>query len=288
MDFNSLFWGSLKESLNIILIIFGLMILVEILVLKYKESIIKFIKNKSFLGYIVASLFGIIPGCVGTFAMDSLYMSGLLGFGGITATMIATSGDEAFLMISMAATGKIPVHVIIILTAILFILGIIGGVIGDIFAKKSRMKFCEKCSIDYHKGEEFKFKHFIKEHIYNHIIKKHIWKIFLWVFAAIFAINILHGYVGSNLAISGVTKIYLLIIASVIAILPISGPNIFLAVMFANGMVPFSVLLANSIIQDGHGLLPLLGFSVSDALKIKIFNFVFGFLIGLALLTVGL
>ncbi|MCK5299920.1 MAG: selenocysteine protein, partial [Candidatus Aenigmarchaeota archaeon] len=85
----------------------------------------------------------------------------------------------------------------------------------------------------------------------------------------------------------GTSMIYILLAASIIAILPISGPNIIILTMFATGMVPFSVLLANSLIQDGHGLLPILGYSVSDALKIKLFNFIFGLTIGLILLLLG-
>jgi len=238
------------------------------------------------LEYTTSSFFGIIPGCVGTFAMDSLYMAGLLGFGGIIAVMISTSGDEAFLFLSMAFQGLISWVTILSMVFALFILGIAGGYLADYYKKKTKMTFCEKCKIPYHKHKEFEVEHFIKKHIYNHIIKKHIWKIFLWIFSAIFIIGILQSRI--NLALSGVNMFYILIIASLIALLPISGPNIFLIVMFSKGLIPFSVLLANSIIQDGHGLLPILGFSVKDALKIKLFNFILGLIVGLILLGIGL
>ena len=84
------------------------------------------------------------------------------------------------------------------------------------------------------------------------------------------------------------TMFFILILASLIGLLPISGPNVFLVVMFSKGLIPFSVLLANSIIQDGHGLLPIMGFSMNDAVKIKSFNFIFGLTIGLVLLLIGL
>ena len=57
--------------------------------------------------------------------------------------------------------------------------------------------------------------------------------------------------------------------------------------MFVNGLVPFSILLTSSIVQDRHGMLPLFSYSVKDALMIKIFNLVFAIGIGLPLLTVG-
>ena len=218
--------------------------------------------------------------------MDSLYMSGLLGFGGITAVMIATSGDEAFIILGMASRGEIPWSIIIILMVVLFFLGIIGAFVAEFVKKKTNIKLCTKCEIKYHRDEEFKIKHFLKEHLINHILKKHISQIFVWLFAAVFVIGLLEEYV--NLKFSGVSMFYILLIASLIGILPISGPNVFLIVMFSKGMIPFSVLLANSIIQDGHGLLPIIGFSLNDAVKIKLFNFIFGITVGSILLLVGL
>ncbi len=279
-------FSSFKESVVITTIIFVLMVIVELFVLKFRKNIKRYL-NKRFYSYIISSFFGVIPGCIGTFAMDSMYMIGLLSFGGIIAVMIATSGDEAFLLLSMAFTGKISMGIVVLLTAILFILGIIAGIIADFIKKKTRMRFCEKCSIDYHKKEEFHIRHFVKEHIWNHIIKKHIWQIFLWIFAALFIIELTEGLIDIK-SIFSHNLWYLLVVASLIGLLPISGPNAFLVVMFSQGLIPFSVLLANSIIQDGHGLLPILGFSVDDAIKIKLFNFIFGVAIGAVLLAMGI
>ncbi|MCD6495700.1 MAG: arsenic efflux protein [Candidatus Aenigmarchaeota archaeon] len=286
MDLAKIFTGSLTESVQITLIIFVLMVIVEFLVLKFKGRFLNFLKKNRLVKYVTASFFGIIPGCIGSFAMDSMYMTGLLGFGGITATMIATSGDEAFLMLGMAAKGEISWSIVLGMTALLFVLGIAGAFMADTVSRKTKMKFCEKCAITYHPKNEFQTGHFLKEHIVNHIVKKHIWKIFIWIFAAIFVIQMLEGQI--DLHLTGISMFYVLFIASLIGVLPISGPNVFLIVMFSHGMIPFSVLLANSIIQDGHGLLPIIGFSLDDALKIKVFNFAFGLSIGAVLLMAGI
>jgi len=47
------------------------------------------------------------------------------------------------------------------------------------------------------------------------------------------------------------------------------------------------VLLANSIVQDGHGMLPLLADSRRDFLRVKLINFAVGLLIGLAGIVLG-
>lgn len=57
--------------------------------------------------------------------------------------------------------------------------------------------------------------------------------------------------------------------------------------MYAQGLVPFSVLLASSIVQDGHGMLPLLSYTVKDSLLIKLVNLVIGLTVGIILYSLG-
>jgi hypothetical protein len=51
--------------------------------------------------------------------------------------------------------------------------------------------------------------------------------------------------------------------------------------LFANGTLPFGILLANSIVQDGHGMLPMLAVSKRGFIIVKLINMVVGFLAGL-------
>jgi hypothetical protein len=66
-----------------------------------------------------------------------------------------------------------------------------------------------------------------------------------------------------------------------VGIIPESGPHLIFVVMYFSGAVPFSILLANSIVQDGHGALPLLAYSRKSFLMMKAVNMCFGLLIGL-------
>jgi len=130
-------------------------------------------------------------------------------------------------------------------------------------------------------------KHYLEEHIWSHIIKKHLWKILLWSFFAILIVEVgfeywnLEEFVKSHMMLVG-------IIAVVTAVIPESGPHLIFVMMFANGLIPFSVLLASSIVQDGHGMLPLLSYSVKDSVLVKLFNLVFGIVIGLIFYLFGL
>lgn len=279
---------ALKESLTISLIIFFLMIIIEVFVLIFKDKLIKLFSKNTLMKYFIPSLFGVLPGCTGTFVMDSLYMSGMIGFGSIIAVMVATSGDEAFFILSLVAEGKFPLNTLLMLTGILFLLGIISGVLADFYAKKVGLKLSEKCDIKRHKKVEFKLNHFLKEHVFNHIIKKHIVRIFFWIFGAIVVISVLEGLFDVEAIFGATSPLILMVLASLIGILPISGPNLFIITLFSRGFLPFSVLLANSIVQDGHGLLPIMGFSLKDSIKIKLFNLVFALIVGFILILFGL
>ena len=128
--------------------------------------------------------------------------------------------------------------------------------------------------------------HYLKDHIWHHIIKRHLWRVFLWSFFALLIVKI--GLTYWNLEIFVKSHIGLVfLICALVGLIPESGPHMIFVIMFANGIIPFSVLLTNSMIQDGHGMLPLFSYSVKDALMIKIFNFVFAVAIGLPLLLLG-
>jgi hypothetical protein len=57
--------------------------------------------------------------------------------------------------------------------------------------------------------------------------------------------------------------------------------------MYAQGLVPFSILFTASFVQDGHGMLPLLSYSLKDSVLIKVFNLAFGLIVGGTLFALG-
>jgi hypothetical protein len=52
--------------------------------------------------------------------------------------------------------------------------------------------------------------------------------------------------------------------------------------LFASGHIPFSILLANSVVQDGHTALPLLAESKRGFLWAKLINVTVGLVAGIA------
>ena len=113
--------------------------------------------------------------------------------------------------------------------------------------------------------------HVIKEHLWEHIIRKHFLSIFLWTFGALFVIQVGLHYFDIETLISNNIP-WMILLAVLVGIIPESGPHLLFVTLFATGTVPFSVLLASSISQDGHASLPLLAESKRSFAKAKITN----------------
>lgn len=122
--------------------------------------------------------------------------------------------------------------------------------------------------------------HFIKDHIWGHVIKKHLLSIFLWTFGALLVcqIGIMHldiqHWISNNMFL-------VLLLAVIVGLIPESGPHLVFVTLFAQGIVPFYILLVNSIVQDGHTTLPLLAESKGAFFKAKFINMAVGLVIGI-------
>jgi hypothetical protein len=325
-----------SHAVMITIFVFTMMLLVDYFNVLTKGKMQKIVKGGLFRQYFTASFLGSTPGCLGAFMNVSFYVHGLISFGAIVGSMIATSGDEAFVMLTLFPKEALFLFIL------LFILGIFGAYIADKTASFFKIKPCTECKLlKVHEDETChcfepailrKFPklsvyryvtltflvviitliglgivgpqiwnwqritlfsllisttfvvatvpdHYLKDHIWAHIMKKHLWRVFLWTFFALLFIQVgfqywdLEGFVSANLA-------WVLLISAVVGLIPESGPHMVFVMMYASGMVPFSVLLASSISQDGHGMLPLLSYTIKDFILIKLFNLVFALVIG--------
>jgi hypothetical protein len=339
-------WASvLKESLTVVVFVFIIMMLVDFLDVFSQQKLTYFLEKGRWRQYTSAALLGATPGCLGAFVVVSLYVHGRLTLGAVVACMVATAGDESFVMLA-----KIP-GTAIWLTILLFFLGLIAGWLADNLFKKFNIapaiKCCpvqtfhpelEKPSFTFNSLKNnfkhlsfrrfllisliifvlylfiggrigpshwnwvritfvillfisfdiatFASEHYLEDHIWHHLIKKHLWRIFLWTFGALTFIKFGLSYFNLDLFIHQHLSLVLLI-SALVGIIPESGPHLVFVFLYAQGFVPFSVLFVSSIVQDGHGMLPLFSASLKDSLWIKLFNLLFSLLIGGSLYILG-
>ncbi len=330
---------SLNHSIIITIFVFSMMIIVDYINILTQGKIRNILLKSKGKQYIISSLLGSTPGCLGAFMSVSMYVHGIITFGALTACMIATSGDEAFVMLTLFPEDAL------ILFLILFIVGVISGIIVDKIIRKMKIKVCKECLLqEYHEeniekmfskkprfsvarilmllifvsliilnildlfgpkefGAEkilflsisgfmvfislFSSDHHLEDHIIKHIARKHIWRVFLWTFGALVFVNVfislfnLEGFIQSNMNL-------ILILSALVGVIPESGPHMIFVMMYSHGIIPFSVLLTSSIVQDGHGMLPLLSYTIKDSVMMKFINLVIGLLIGFIFYSAGL
>jgi hypothetical protein len=271
----------LSETLKVTALVLVMMTLVDAVNVWTRGKLSSILKGASqWRQYFVSSLIGAAPGCMGAFTNVSLYVHGMISFGALAGAMAAASGDEAFVMLALFPRTAA------ILFALLFVIGVLTGWITDLVVKKYNIPTCQDCEEQqFHPAHEG-FRHFVRDHVWNHIVRKHLWKTALWTFGALLAVNA--GLQYWNL--EGLTSHYTLLLlfaGAVVGLVPESGPHLVFVTMYANGLIPFSVLFTSSFVQDGHGMLPMLSYSIRDSVMVKGFNMAFGLVIGILIYAMG-
>ena len=387
-----LFIDILRNSILITGLVVVMMMMIESLNIESGGLFFKGLRKTKIGQVIFGAVLGSIPGCMGGFATVSLYTHRMFSFGALVAMMIASSGDEAFVMLAM-----IPREALV-LFAILFVLAVAVGIVTDKIYDRIHARHCGKdeheecgaetdCTDGYviheHEPEDdkeqgkrhfgwkrivmfiglavfiaalatgrlghdhgdhggdfstslemtegghdhghchhdhghvhgheakdsegftidllsedwmnvlfaalsvivlfvliFGSDHFVEGHLWNHIVKKHLPTIFAWTFGVLLVLGIALQYVDIENWISDNT-VLMILLATVIGIIPESGPHLIFVTLFAAGVVPFPVLLASSISQDGHASIPLLAESKKSFAWAKLINCVVAVAAGL-------
>ncbi len=333
------------ESVKQTIMITGF-VLVMMLVIEYVNVFSGGVWQKKMLQrrwsqYLLAALLGASPGCLGAFAVVALYTHRMITLGAVVAAMVATAGDESFVMFAMFPRTALLIH------GMLFVVGLAAGVLTDLCFKKhlsSQLDRCEGFELHHEqqpvcvaRGQVIKQithcmpargtmilglalflsalatgqigdpewnwirvtlcvvsvvalfiiitvpEHFLEEHLWEHVVMQHAPRIFLWTLGAILVIQ------GATHQLHLETIIkqnmwMVLLVACLVGLIPESGPHMVFVVLYAQHDLPLSILLASSIVQDGHGMLPMLAHSRRAFLGIKVIAFLIGLTVGAAAL----
>lgn len=331
-----------RDSLTHALMITGF-VFVMMLVIEYLNVLTQGVWQHGLRGsrwrqYLLAAALGATPGCMGAFAIVALYSHRVVSLGAVVTAMIATSGDESFVMLTMIPGTALAIFLVLMLV------GIVAGVITDALSGNAAGRKPDvQHQLDIHEEEPcecfprgqivqqwkdcslargvlviilvlFIFglltgqlgphvwswvrvsllltsavglfivstvpEHFLGTHLWEHVVKRHLARVFLWTFGALFFMHLsiehfqLAGWMQQN-------QFLMLLVACLVGLVPESGPHLVFLTLYTQGAVSFSVLLASSIVQDGHGMLPLLADSRLDFLRVKGINLFFGMTLGL-------
>ncbi len=332
------------QTVLITFFVLSMLLLLEYLNVRTSGKSNSFVQRHPNLQIFISSLMGLMPGCVGSYAVVSMYTHNVVGFGALMANLIATTGEDGWLML-----GLMPGKALVIF-GVLFVISVAVGY-GVNFVSKHKsnlgheshfvlhpshdtvslhslhgslsenlrnlsghrlvlilslvlfivLVFCgfladhhEYGAADGHDDEggfnlvSFTFEvlaflsllvvltvkdHFLEDHLFHHVIGKHFLKIFVGTFVALSLLFVLTNVWNIQDWVEqfghGQIYIFCLISAVVVGLIPISGPHWIFVSLYLTGTMPLGALVANSIVQDGHGAMPLLAESKRDFIIMK-------------------
>ncbi len=372
------FYIILQQTLIITTLVLGMMMVIEFINVRTGGLWSKRLQKSSWIQILFAIIMGVIPGCLGTYTVVSLYVHRVLNFPALIAALITTTGDEAFFMFSLFPEKALLINLILVVLAVIIavvlqltmknkfigtsneisfpihenescshshhhehsvksniknisfvrallitlslgvLILVLSGVIDgshhlnllmggeteesvihsfeshQVAESPSHHDDCHNHSHNHSHGGEADWiriilivlfiailiivivaeEHFLEDHLWQHVIKIHLPKIFLWTFGVILCLTIINNFVNIHDIIDSKPFIVLLV-AILIGLIPQSGPHLIFLILFTNGDLPLGIFLANCIVQDGHGALPLLAesrkaFFISKGVKIAI------------------
>lgn len=120
----------LKQTLMITAFVLFMMVVIEYINVQSRNLWADRLQHSPVLQILIAAFLGITPGCLGAFTVVSLYTHHMMGLAGLVTVMIATSGDEAFVMFALFP-GKA-----LLLQIILLGIAIVTGIIVHLFSRE--------------------------------------------------------------------------------------------------------------------------------------------------------
>ena len=334
----------IQKTLMIAAFVTVMMLVVEYINVRTRGALLSMLSESRVSQYGLAAVLGAIPGCLGAFVVVALYAHRRVSIGALVTAMIATSGDEAFVMLALFPGTTV------LLTAGLMAVGLLTGYLTDRCLPSFSVTISEDCHfLDTHENNECRSyprggmrtqwrppsrqrltlvvglslvvialltgligpsgwgwkrvtflllmgggilmsatvpDHFLEQHLWRHVIVRHVPRMVAWTLGALVALAAVTHLFQLDMVISS-NPWALLVGAAVVGVLPESGPHLLFVTMYADGLGPLSVLAASSIVQDGHGMLPLLSASKRAFVIVKLINVIAGLLVGALMLSMG-
>ncbi|WP_242494364.1 putative manganese transporter [Loktanella sp. IMCC34160] len=269
----------------------------------------------------LAALLGATPGCGGAVVVVAAYSSGNVGFGAVVATLTATMGDAAFLLLATRPDAALVV------LPLSFTVGILSGWLIDAFAPdKLTPQSGTACDLaprigqvrlrDYGyllvaiPGLGLGISQLAQVDLYatfgalplwiglaGTVVGLALWStspvnamthsadnpltrmaeetsfISVWVIGAYLAYDYVATFAGLDLAalFQSIGPV-LPLMGIVIGLIPGCGPQVLVATLYINGVIPFAALIGNAISNDGDALFPAIALNPRAAVWATLYS----------------
>ncbi len=143
----------LRQTIMITSLVLVMMLLIEYFNVSSQGSFGKNLYHSRYKQIIISALLGLVPGCIGGFAVVSMFTHNLVNLGALVASMIASTGDESFVIISIMPKTAL------FLNCFLFVLAVLSGCVVNLFFKNFPIPYPGKTHMVIHHHEFEKSHH---------------------------------------------------------------------------------------------------------------------------------
>lgn len=238
------------DGIKLLPFLFLAYLIIELIENKAGEKTTKLIQKSGKFGPVLGSLLGVVPQCGFSAAASNLYAGRIITLGTLISIFLSTSDEMLPILISESA----PVSIIIKILLIKVFIGMIAGVIVDLFVKHRELE---------NKDDIYKLCH--DEHCHceeSGILKsaiKHTIQIFIYIFIISLILNYIIHFIGEERLARLIVNVPILgiVISGLIGLIPNCASSVLLTQLYLENILSMGAMIAGLLVNSGIGILIL-------------------------------
>lgn len=238
------------DGIKLLPFLFLAYLIIELIENKAGEKTTKLIQKSGKFGPVLGSLLGVVPQCGFSAAASNLYAGRIITLGTLISIFLSTSDEMLPILISESA----PVSIIIKILLIKVFIGMIAGVIVDLFVKHRELENKD----DIHKLCHDEHCHCEESGILKSAIK-HTIQIFIYIFIISLILNYIIHFIGEERLARLIVNVPILgiVISGLIGLIPNCASSVLLTQLYLENILSMGAMIAGLLVNSGIGILIL-------------------------------
>lgn len=238
------------DGIKLLPFLFLAYLIIELIENKAGEKTTKLIQKSGKFGPVLGSLLGVVPQCGFSAAASNLYAGRIITLGTLISIFLSTSDEMLPILISESA----PVSIIIKILLIKVFIGMIAGVIVDLFVKHRELENKD----DIHKLCHDEHCHCEESGILKSAIK-HTIQIYIYIFIISLILNYTIHFIGEERLARLIVNVPILgiVISGLIGLIPNCASSVLLTQLYLENILSMGAMIAGLLVNSGIGILIL-------------------------------
>lgn len=260
------------DSLKLLPFLFIAFLIMEVLEHKLNNKSKEKIEKSGKFGPIIGAILGAFPQCGFSVMATNLYATRIVSIGTLISIYLATSDEMLPIMLS----ENIDIKLIISILLIKIVIGMIAGILIDLFIEKKEQEHIKDFCHD---------EHCDCEHGVLKSTIKHTLNILIFILIIEFILNIAVEYVGKDFLEQLLLKntVFGSFITSLIGLIPNCGASVIITELFLNKAITFGALIGGLLTGSGVAFVVLFktNKNLKENIKILFMTYLIGSLVGI-------